>query len=136
MTLRRLYECIAVPSLTYGCAALRTLRLRRLLLKTKKIIIMVNKAYRTISYVASLIIAGVIPIDLLVQQRLNICEDISKEIRTSESKRARRRETLDSWQRRWDDSTKDRTTYEFIANIWERIDPVSYTHLDVYKRQN
>ena len=74
LALRRLYEGIAVPLLTYGCevwglTALRTQVLRRQLMKTqRKIVIVVNKAYRTISYDANLIIAGVIPIDLLIRE--------------------------------------------------------------------
>ena len=68
-----------MPLLTYGWkvwghTALRTLRLRRRLLKTERmIVIMVNKAYQTISYNA-IIIAGVKPIDLLIKGHLNMCE--------------------------------------------------------------
>ena len=83
---------------------------------------MINKAYRTISYDANLAIAGVRPIDLHTRERVNIKEDMENEKRKSVSKRSRRRETLDFWQGRWDNSTKGRKTYNYIPNIWERMD--------------
>ena len=36
------------------------------------------------------------------------------------AKETRRRETLDSWQRRWEESDKGRTTFSFIPSIWDR----------------
>ena len=103
LALRRLYEGIAVPLLTYGCevwgdTALGQVRLRRLLLRTqRKIVILVNKAYRTISHEANLVIAGTIPIDLLIRERINVHMDIEAGMIKSVSKRLRRAETLNEW---------------------------------------
>ena len=91
--------------MTYGCevwgdTALGTIRLKRLLLKTqRKIVILVNKAYRTISYEANLVTARVNPIDLLIREEINIKQDIEAGEERTESKRTRRRETLNEWQR-------------------------------------
>ena len=131
--LKRLYEGTAVPLLTYGCevwgpTALRTKALRRQLMKTqRKVVIMINKAYRTISHEANLVIAGVIPIDLLIGERVAIKSDTSRGINREVAKMMRRRETLDSWQRRWEESDKGRTTFSFIPNIWDRINSVLNT---------
>ena len=97
LALRRLYEGIAVPLLTYGCevwgpTALRTGTLRRMSMKTqRKIVIMINKAYRTISYEGDLVTAGVILVDLLIKERINIRQDLENGIRRVVLKKNRRR---------------------------------------------
>lgn len=54
---------------------------------------MVNKAYRTISYDANLVTAGLVPIDLLIEKRINIKTDVRNGRPREISKRERRQET-------------------------------------------
>ncbi|CAH2083331.1 unnamed protein product [Euphydryas editha] len=79
-------------------------------------------AYRTISEAAALVIAGVIPIDLLEFERKRIWEARRDgqgsliDVKTRE-----REETLTLWQERWDTEEKGRWTYRIIKGIRDWI---------------
>lgn len=67
-------------------------------------------AYRTLSDDAACVIAGMIPIDLLAQERLLIYEKYY-------SQHEARDIILNKWQARWNSSPKGRWTYALIPNI-------------------
>ena len=127
LALRRLYEGIAVPLMTYGCEvwgerAVRQQTLRRMLLKTqRKILLLVNRAYRTVSYDANYVIAGAIPLDLLITERVQVYYDIIAGEQRSISRMRRRTETLNEWQRRWEQGTKGRETFSYLPSVIERM---------------
>lgn len=75
----------------------------------RKLSIMITSAYRTAPTIAIEALAGVIPIDLLVWERIRICE------RESVHKKEKRMTTMDSWQERWE--SYDGWAKVFIQNI-------------------
>jgi hypothetical protein len=71
--LKTIYEGAVVPILTYGAPiGLEAIRKNRNLMKYKRMQRLINikiaKAYRTISYDASCVIAGVRPIQIIIEQ--------------------------------------------------------------------
>ncbi|XP_018577406.1 uncharacterized protein LOC108915767 [Anoplophora glabripennis] len=77
-------------------------------------------AYRTVSTDAVLVIVGLIPINLLVQERRNIFfeEEGNRETR----KKLERAETFRKWQEEFDASPNGRWTSRLIQNVeaWTR----------------
>lgn len=73
-------------------------------------------AYRTVSGPAAQIIAGVIPIDMLADERRRVYirkgENAPRVVRKEERER-----TLNGWQNRWDQEPKGRWTAKLINNI-------------------
>ena len=67
-------------------------------------------AYRTVSDEAALVVAGMIPIDLLAKERQLLYE---KKLTAQEA----RERSLSEWQTRWSTSTKSRWTYTLIPDI-------------------
>jgi len=71
----------------------------------------ISSAYRTVSEPAILVVAGLIPWDLLAQERKKIFEDgrdISSQARI---------ETIQEWQQRWQGETRGRWTAEVIPEV-------------------
>jgi hypothetical protein len=73
--LKRIYEEAVVPILTYGVPIwIEAIRKNKNLTKYKRIQSLINvkigKAYRTISYDASCMIAGIRPIQITIQQKV------------------------------------------------------------------
>jgi len=82
------------------------------LLKTqRRICLRVASAYCTVSGTAVGVISGIVPLDLMAIERKNIFDlrGIPKIQHTEE--------TLLSWQKRWDNSTKGRWTYSLIQDL-------------------
>lgn len=73
--------------------------------------IRICRGHKTISIESTLVISGIIPIDLLIEER---CEVQGKII--AEKKEARTK-TLETWQRKWETCEKGRWTYTLIPNI-------------------
>ena len=73
-----------------------------------------NKAYRTISHEANLVIAGIIPIDLIIKERMNVHADIEAGMVRTISKRLRRRETLNAVS--YTHLVKKKKKYEYLSN--------------------
>lgn len=69
----------------------------------------VCSAYRTVSYEAVLVVAGVPPLKLLAKERREVYEGVGKQ--EAKDRLFRR------WQTRWNDSTKGRWTRRLIPNI-------------------
>lgn len=115
--LRRLYIGALEPMVLYGCEMWgQRIKGRgersKLMSLQRKLLLGVIKGYNTISHEAVRVIAGVIPLDLMVEERLERRADKEVGIDPRESKRRRREETLARWQRRWETSTKGRETFE------------------------
>lgn len=71
--------------------------------------IRVCSAYRTISYEAALVVAGIPPLDLMAKERLEVYEGVAK---------AEARDRLfERWQRRWEVADKGRWTRRLITNV-------------------
>jgi hypothetical protein len=73
---KSIYEGAIVPVLTYGAAIwVEAIRKNRNLTKYKRIQRIINikiaKAYRTVSYDASCVIAGVRPIQITIEQKVH-----------------------------------------------------------------
>lgn len=139
-----LYKAIFVSIVTYGPSAWADRSSRGLpqikLLGTQTAPLrFVASAYRTSSRMALFAIAGVEPIDLIAQSKAAIFHlkrnrsavvagktlNAPEESTTAESEAVARRlvkaVVLDEWQRRWDESTTGRTTYNFFPRVAERL---------------
>lgn len=120
--LRRLYIGALEPMVLYGCEMWgKRMKGRgersKLMSLQRKILLGVIKGYSTISHEAVRVIAGVIPLDLMVEERLLRRADKEEGIDPKESKRRRREETLEKWQRLWETSTKGRETFEYVPDV-------------------
>lgn len=123
--LRRLYIGALEPMVLYGCEMWgQRMRGRgersKLMSLQRKLLLGVIKGYSTISHEATRVIAGIIPLDLMVEERLVRRSDREAGVDKGESKRRRREETLDKWQRRWQGSTKGRETFEYVPDVRQR----------------
>jgi hypothetical protein len=80
----------------------------------------VTKAYRTTSIEVPQVIAGVIPIDLLIEVRTRI---YTKERGQDDacSVKAIVKHAIGKWQERWHTTPKGRTTFAFFDNIKDRL---------------
>lgn len=70
-------------------------------------------AYRTVSDDAALVVAGVIPIDLLARERQEIYW-LSADLGRKEATARARSDTMEAWQRRWQESVKGRWTARLV----------------------
>lgn len=124
-TLRRLYIGALEPMVLYGCEMWgQRMKGRgektKLMSLQRKLLLGVTKGYSTISHEAIRVIAGVIPIDLMVEERIKRRTDKENGIEDKESKKLRREETILTWQRRWETSTKGRETFAYIPDVRQR----------------
>lgn len=78
----------------------------RLLGVQRKMALRVASAYRTASTEAVLVIAGMIPLDLRIEERVRIIRGAGNENETS---RREREKTMENWQTRWDCSLDEDT---------------------------
>lgn len=120
--LRRLYIGALEPMVLYGCEMWgQRMKGRgeksKLMSLQRKLLLGVVKGYSTMSHEAVRVIAGVIPLDLMIEERLLRRADKEDGIERKASKKRRREETLDKWQRRWETSTKGRETFEFVPDV-------------------
>lgn len=81
----------------------------------------IASAYRTVSYEAVLVIAGVIPIDLLANERKRIYER-SREVGREKAAAEARVSTMQEWQTRWNEASVSRWTKTLIRNLQAWID--------------
>lgn len=128
-TLKKLYKGLAEPMMLYGCEiwgqdvarqpgarkSIKWLSLQR------KLLINVTKTYRTISHEAVRVIAGVEPIDLTIQERCKVWNDVQNGVSKKESLETRRLDKATLWQLRWVDSTRGRETYRYCPNLITRM---------------
>lgn len=117
---RKILAQVVNSILLYGSpiwgTAMRIGRHRRRILSTqRRMALRVAYAYHTVSTEAALVVAGLIPIPLLVEEHRRLFE--AGEGRAEEQKREARIMTLDAWQREWESCTKGRWTYKLLNNV-------------------
>lgn len=99
----------------------------------RKTMLRIASGYRTISTVALQIITGVIPIDLLIEER-RFLDEIGNGHLVDVRNRARER-TYDLWQERWENNIgKGQWTKTLIPNIRQWI-KCSHRHIDYHITQ-
>ena len=99
----------------------------------RKMLLRITCAYRTVSNRALQVIAGALPIDLQIKERLLLYEKESES--HSQTKKAIRSDMVKEWQKRWDETTQvGQWTKRLIPNITLWIDS-RFRHLDYYITQ-
>lgn len=99
----------------------------------RKVLLRVASAYRTVSIAAIQVITGVIPIDLLVEERRYLYKHNDVDLQTA--KIVARRNSVTRWQARWEDNnTKGQWTKRLIPNIAKWLD-CTHRQLDYYLTQ-
>lgn len=138
-----LYKGVFVPMITYAAAGwmdrINTWHRKKLIQAQRHALLRVTRAYRTVSTDALVVVAGVVPIDLLLKERAaayNLKKNrpfklgdltfepqdiipnaeqlntIAKQIET---------QTTNTWQINWQQSTKGRITYKFFNDVTSRM---------------
>ncbi|KAJ8978659.1 hypothetical protein NQ317_019095 [Molorchus minor] len=74
-------------------------------------------AYRTVSTGVAAVIAGMIPIDLKIEERNRIRAYRLEGEETEEARARARAETLQKWQERWERDPKGQWTHKLIQNV-------------------
>lgn len=120
-SVRRLLMAVTHSMLLYGAeiwaGAMRFKKYRKAVTAVQRIgALRIASAYRTVSEAAVLVIAGVVPVDLLALERKRIYET-REEMGKLRAATEARTETLQSWQTRWTNSDKDRWTRRLITDV-------------------
>ena len=76
----------------------------------------VTSSYRTVSEPAVLVIAGVIPVDLLAQGR-KFVHEMEGTLGRARSREVAKEQALGAWQRRWMEDTRGRWTAKLIGEL-------------------
>lgn len=117
---RRLLASVANSIMLYGApiwgtALSRRVRGNKMAAVQRRAALRVSSCYRTVSLDAALVVAGMVPLDLIVQERTRIYEQ-SQQGLTGDSAIEREQSMLE-WQRRWEGSIKGRWTFQIIPQI-------------------
>uniref|UniRef100_A0A1B6JZR0 Uncharacterized protein n=1 Tax=Homalodisca liturata TaxID=320908 RepID=A0A1B6JZR0_9HEMI len=101
----------------YGCEiwadALRQKRYRKKVVAVQRRgALRISSAYRTVSEPAVLVIAGVIPIDLLALERKRVYDGNG-----TVSRATARSHTMDEWQTRWETESRGRWSFRLIGDL-------------------
>ena len=122
--IRTLHKGLFEPIVTYAAAGWSDLlrsNTRIKLLRTQRMaLLQVTEAYRTTSTEALQIIAGVMPIDLLIEVRARQYREKRGHTEGSNPK-VIVREAIHTWKTRWETTLKGRTTYEYYSNPKVRL---------------
>lgn len=118
---RRLLMSVTHSILLYGCEiwadALRQERYRKQMASIQRRgALRVASSYRTVSEPAVLVVAGVVPIDLLAQERKHTYKRKEEVGRKAAAAEARDR-TMRQWQERWNADARGRWTARLIDNL-------------------
>lgn len=118
---RRAMMSVAHSIMLYGAevwaSALRVDTHRRKLASVqRRAALRVACAYRTVSEAAVLVVAGIIPIDILATERKRVFEDSSGDDRAAIRSRERTR-SLQQWQERWRSASTGRWTARLIREV-------------------
>lgn len=89
---------------------------KRMLAVQRRAALRVACSYRTVSTEGAMVVAGVIPLDLLAAERQSIFRQAS-DIGRKEASATARTETMQAWQRRWDECTEGRWTSRLIRDL-------------------
>ncbi|XP_046662130.1 uncharacterized protein LOC124355169 [Homalodisca vitripennis] len=103
------YKGCVEPAMLYGCEfwaenARKIALKRKLLSMQRRVLLKVAKAKHTVSHDEFRVLAGVTPIGLQIEEKVKRWEDKEEGRDAAESNGARREETLEEWQRRWQDT--------------------------------
>lgn len=128
-TLKKLYKGLAEPMMLCGCEiwgqdiAMHpgASKSKKRLSLQRKLLIKVTKSYRTISHEAVRVIAGVEPIDLTIQEKCKVWNDVQNGVSKNESLAVRRQQKAAQWQLRWADTTLGRETFRYCPNVLTRM---------------
>lgn len=146
--LDKIYKGVFVPTVAYAAAGWSDLckaaDLRVLRTTQRLALIATTSAYRTASYAGLCVIAGALPVEILLQQsraRFDIRTGWDTRINNvlvpagaPDAVETIKGEALNMWQTEWDSSTKGRTTYAFFENVRERMN-ASWFRPDYYTTQ-
>lgn len=124
---RRLIATVAYAQVLYAAPVISDTVSRSQLLKKdlekvhRTCTLRVTSAYRTISTSAASVLAGLPPIELLLQERKDIYEEkrsiSNPDMEKTRIKMEARLRLLRKWQSLWDESNKGRWTYELIPDV-------------------
>lgn len=133
-----LFEGIATYAAgVWGFAARKKTMQTRLLRAQRRALLCVTRAYNTVSTEALPVIAGIIPLDLLVYERyllyrlkrgldyeqngqIYLATDPNNLNERTVRSKIIKETTIVIWQRRWEGSTKGRWTFEFFPDVNQR----------------
>lgn len=130
------YDGVFVPIVAYAAAGWADLctesDLRVLRSMQRKVLISITGAYRSTSFEALCVLAGKLPVDILLQ-RNGALYNIRKEkdarlgnleiaVGIDDPIRRVKVEAVNMWQAEWSQSTKGRTTAAFFNNVQDRLD--------------
>ncbi|XP_046145762.1 uncharacterized protein LOC123989125 [Osmia bicornis bicornis] len=90
---------------------------RRLAAVQRRCALRVASSYRTVAEPAVLVIAGMLPIDLLAHERKQVYEAKRSGQDTVDAKRVAREATLHRWQQRWMEEARGRWTASLIPSL-------------------
>lgn len=122
----RLFNAVVTSRLLYGAPiwarGLRVKRNAQKLAAAQRLgAIRTARAYRTISTAAVLVLAGMVPVDILAEERAWTHQQLEGVVVTpslkSNTKKAGRAASMQSWQNRWDASADGRWTHQMIGAI-------------------
>jgi len=85
----------------------------------------VISGFRTVSYDAALVLAGMIPVDILATEMQDIYEaraELGSGIPVEAIRRSERQASLATWQARWDATANGRWTHRLIPNVQEWLE--------------
>lgn len=120
---RKLLASVANSVLTYGITmwgdALKNCECRRKVTAVHRLsALRVCCAFRTVSNDAVCVVAGMMPMDVLAEERKRLYETKSTvPEQQREQKKIEEKRSLQRWQRKWDASAKGRWTYRLIPQV-------------------
>lgn len=121
-----IYKGVAESTLTYAAAGWYHLcnQIQRNSLRAtqRDILLKTTTAYNTVSNDAVCVIAGAIPILLLIEERIEL-SSVRKQDRSNytERKKCIRQQTIAKWQESWRSSINGRVTFALIPEVQQRI---------------
>jgi hypothetical protein len=123
---RRLLMSVTNSILLYGCEIWAdTLKIEKYRKKMATVqrrgALRIISSYRTVSEPAAMVIAGVIPIDLMAQER-KLIYDTKDDLGTMEAKAEAREYVMLRWQERWQTESRGRWTARLIGNLGRWVD--------------
>lgn len=123
---RKLIASVVTSILRYGCVAwANALERKRNRVKINSVYrlaaVRVASAYRTISYDAVCVIAGLTPIRLVILEDCR-CYESAKQSTTKTLRSEHKDKTIQDWQEEWNDSSSGRWTYRLIPSIKDWIE--------------
>ena len=137
----RYYASVFLPSAMYGAPTWwrnpTKAQREHVLRMQRSVLIAITKAYRTCSTIALQVLAGAMPLDLVLDARVayvattnpsRVCVPLRPELaailegRNQDCPAAIATWAMEEWQRRWTESDKGRLTYQFFPDVARRLE--------------